>query len=82
MIDYSQLSAFTDMHLIPTNILFDIVCSNQVDQSIINNAALELTYRLYIPEGSKSFEDLLLSFGYVKNEDRVKRLIHTNNCIK
>lgn len=34
------------------------------NQQLTNMLAYELTYRIYIPEGEKTFEEMLYSFGY------------------
>lgn len=34
------------------------------DQELINRLALEITYRMYVPFESKTFEELLVENGY------------------
>ena len=47
------------------------------DQELINRLALEITYRMYVPFESKTFEELLVENGYrviekVKNDNNSK----------
>ena len=43
------------------------------DQEIINQAALELAKRIYVPNDNNSFEEMLKNFGY-KKEENIKQL--------
>lgn len=44
------------------------------DQSLVNTLAYELTYRVYIPEGKQTFEEILYSFGYKKVEKQKNKV--------
>lgn len=44
------------------------------EQEIINQAALELARRIYIPNDEVTFEQMLKNFGYKKEKEKIKIL--------
>lgn len=46
--------------------LLELMCliEKEEDQAIINRLALEITFRLYVPFSSVTFEELLVENGY------------------
>ena len=66
---------FTNLQTTPTFELVNI-CSNGKDQALINSAALELAYRIYVPNQKTTFEELVKNFGYRELEqDKPKTLL-------
>ena len=49
--------------------LINLIC-NIKDQLLINKIAYELTCRIYVPNQEKTFEEMLYSFGYVKEVNK------------
>jgi len=53
----------------PTVMLIDLiaVASHNGDQEKVNDIALELVKRIYVPNAETTFEELLYKFGYRDN---------------
>lgn len=66
----------TDIRTTPTAILINELCNEEEvgNQKEINNIAYELAYRLYVPNDTVTFEDLLVKFGYKRIERHQKKL--------
>lgn len=60
--------AMHDMSLLELHIAMEEAINNNADQIIINLIALELTYRYYVPFEGKTFEEMLVGYGYRKIE--------------
>ena len=43
------------------------------DQSIINQLAFEIVCRIYVPFSNMSFDDMLLEYGYVNDNEKKRR---------
>lgn len=44
--------------------LIELMVANKENQEIVNEIAKEITYRMYIPFGEKTFEEMLIENGY------------------
>lgn len=51
------------VHEMDFNELVELIQETE-NQELINRLALEITYRLYVPFKSKTFEELLIENGY------------------
>lgn len=63
---------------LPTIELIDIMnkASGEGKQTEVNMYAYELACRLYVPFSDVSFDDILLSLGYVNlKEEKVKNMV-------
>ena len=53
--------------------LIDLMVENKNNQEEMNRIILEITYRLYVPFGEKTFEELLVENGYKVIENRKRK---------
>lgn len=55
---------------VPTVKLIQLIsnASNNGEQDLVNIYAYELTYRIWVPNEEKTFEEMLKEFGYVESE--------------
>jgi len=53
------------------NLLNEAINKN-MEQHIINQLAFELVCRIYVPFSNKTFDELLIDFGYVDVRDNKK----------
>lgn len=57
-----------------TEILQDYFAARKAgDQELLNDAALELTTKIWVPTCGMTFDELLESFGYTKTPKALKR---------
>ena len=54
--------------------LINILCETQ-DQDIINRIAYELTCRIWVPNASETFEEMLEKFGYKQTNEKINKMI-------
>ena len=69
------------LRTVSTALLIDVL-ENSIknnDQEIVNAIAYELAYRIYVPNHTESFEDLLLKLGYKEIEQKTKKLRPSSN---
>jgi hypothetical protein len=65
----------TDLRTTPLKELINLmeVAAVTSDQSLLNKVAYEVTTRLYIPESEKSFDEMLVEFGYSLEESEPQK---------
>jgi hypothetical protein len=65
----------TDLRTTPLKELINLmeVAAVTSDQSLLNKVAYEVTTRLYIPESEKSFDEMLVEFGYSLEESELQK---------
>ena len=69
---------------IKTASLVDLmICVDKADNKAeVNSIIFELACRTYIPFSGVSFDDLLLSYGYVKPEKKEKEKVKSKTLFK